>query len=131
MSKRIYVGNLPWSVTRVVLENLFSGFGEIEDALVIADRQTGRSRGFGFVTFKEDKSAEKAIKDMHDKGVEGRNLVVKEATPLGERVPKEQQETKEEIFEEKQELEEKPMEETKPKKKAGRKPKVKKTEEEI
>ena len=85
MGKRIYVGNLPWSVTKVILENLFSGFGEIEEALVIANKFTGRSRGFGFVTFKEDSAAEKAIKEMHEKAVEGRNLVVKEAMPLGER----------------------------------------------
>mgnify|MGYP001593176972 CR=1 FL=1 len=87
MGKRIYVGNLPWSVTKVILENLFSGFGEIEDALVIANKFTGRSRGFGFVTFKEDSSAEKAVKEMHEKDVEGRKLVVREAMPLGERTP--------------------------------------------
>ena len=90
MGKRIYVGNLPWSVTKVILENLFSGFGEIEEALVIANKFTGRSRGFGFVTFKEDSAAEKAIKEMHEKAVEGRNLVVKEAMPLGERKPSEE-----------------------------------------
>ena len=89
MSKRIYVGNLPWSVTKVVLENLFSGFGEIEEALVIANKFTGRSRGFGFVTFKEDHSAEKAIKEMHEKDVEGRKLVVREAMPMGERAKRE------------------------------------------
>jgi len=72
-------------VTKVILENLFSAFGEIEEALVIADKFTGRSRGFGFVTFKADTSASKAISEMHEKVVEGRNLVVKEAMPLGER----------------------------------------------
>ena len=92
MGKRIYVGNLPWSVTKVILENLFSGFGEIEEALVIANKYTGRSRGFGFVTFKEDESAKKAIKEMHEKAVEGRNLVVKEAMPLEERMPREREE---------------------------------------
>jgi len=89
MSKRIYVGNLPWSVTKVVLENLFMGFGEIEEALVIANKYTGRSRGFGFVTFKEDIAADKAIKEMHGKAVEGRNLVVKEAIPLNKKPKKE------------------------------------------
>jgi RNA recognition motif-containing protein len=85
MGKRIYVGNLPWSVTQVILKNLFSGFGEIEEALVIANKYTGRSRGFGFVTFNDESSAEKAISEMHEKPVEGRNLVVKEAMPLKEK----------------------------------------------
>ncbi len=95
MSKRIYVGNLPWSVTKVILENLFSGFGEIEEALVIANKFTGRSRGFGFVTFKEDVSAEKAIKEMHEKDIEGRKIVVKEAMPMGEREREPREERKE------------------------------------
>jgi len=92
MSKRIYVGNLPWSVTKVILENLFSGFGAIDEALVIANKFTGRSRGFGFVTYKEDSSAEKAIKEMHEKEVEGRKLVVKEAMPMGEKPAREKSE---------------------------------------
>lgn len=82
MTKRIYAGNLPWSVTKVKLEELFSPFGEIEDALVMANKYTGRSRGFGFVTYKEEASAKKAIEEMNEKEVEGRNLVVKEARPL-------------------------------------------------
>lgn len=85
MGKRIYVGNLPWSVTKARLEQLFSSFGEIEDALVIANKYTGRSRGFGFVTFKKNKDAEEAIGKMDGKEVEGRSLVVKEARPLEER----------------------------------------------
>src|SRR3972149_1342288 len=85
MSKRIYVGNLPWSVTKAKLEELFSSFGEIEEALVIANKYTGRSRGFGFVTFKKDSDADKAIANMEGKDVEGRNLVVKEARPLEEK----------------------------------------------
>jgi len=89
MGKRIYVGNLPWSVTKVILESLFSGFGDIEDALVIANKFTRRSRGFGFVTFTDDSSAEKAIKEMHEKEVEGRKLVVREAMPIGEKQVKE------------------------------------------
>jgi len=89
MGKRIYVGNLPWSVTKDRLEELFSSFGEIEEALVIANKYTGRSRGFGFVTFKRDSDADKAIAKMDGKEVEGRNLVVKEARPLEERGPEE------------------------------------------
>jgi RNA recognition motif-containing protein len=100
MSKRIYVGNLPWSVTKARLEELFSSYGEIEDALVVTNKYTGRSRGFGFVTFKEDASADKAVAEMNDKDVEGRNLVVKEARPLEERSPKEEEEKPEEKPEE-------------------------------
>jgi RNA recognition motif-containing protein len=84
MSKRIYVGNLPWSVTRDKLQELFSSFGEIEDAIVVANKYTGRSRGFGFVTFKNDADADKAIAGMEGKDVEGRNLNVKEARPMRE-----------------------------------------------
>jgi RNA recognition motif-containing protein len=84
MSKRIYVGNLPWSVTRDKLQELFSSFGEIEDAIVVANKYTGRSRGFGFVTFKNDADADKAIAEMEGKDVEGRNLNVKEARPMRE-----------------------------------------------
>jgi len=84
MSKRIYVGNLPWSITKVRFEELFSPFGEMEEALVIANKYTGRSRGFGFVTYKNDADADKAMKAMNEKEVDGRRLVVKLARPSGE-----------------------------------------------
>jgi RNA recognition motif-containing protein len=84
MSKRIYVGNLPWSVTKEELDKLFSPFGEIEEALVVANKYTGRSRGFGFVTYKNDADADKAMSEMDKKEVEGRNIVVKEARPMRE-----------------------------------------------
>lgn len=89
MGKRIYVGNLPWSVTKDKLEGLFSSFGEIEEALVVANKYTGRSRGFGFVTFRTDKDADEAIGKMNGKEVEGRKLIVSEARPLAERKPEE------------------------------------------
>ncbi|MBW6442687.1 RNA-binding protein [Patescibacteria group bacterium] len=97
MDKRIYVGNLPWSVTKVKLEELFSPYGKIEDALVMANKYTGRSRGFGFVTYKSESEAEKAIKEMQGKEVEGRKLVVKEARPprgKEESIPQEEKEEK-------------------------------------
>ncbi len=84
MSKRIYVGNLPWSVTQEKLNELFSSFGEVEEALVIANKYTGRSRGFGFVTYKNDADADKAMAEMNEKDIEGRRLVVKEARPSRE-----------------------------------------------
>lgn len=82
MGNRIYVGNLPWSVDKAQLEELFSSYGDIEEALVVANKYTGRSRGFGFVTFKTEKEAEKAISEMDGKEVEGRQLTVNEARPL-------------------------------------------------
>lgn len=84
MGNRIFVGNLPWSVTFDKLKELFSSYGEIEDAIVMSDIDSGRSRGFGFVTFKEESSAEKAIAEMNQKNVEGREIKVTEAKPLEE-----------------------------------------------
>jgi len=114
MSKRIYVGNLPWSVAKVEFEKLFSPFGEIEEALVISDKYTGRSRGFGFVTYKNDADADKAMEEMNEKEVDGRNIVVKEARPDRENQKEEQkpEEKKQEPVEEKkEETEEKPEKE--------------------
>lgn len=101
MSKRIYAGNLPWSVTKDKLEELFSPFGEIEEAIVVVNKYTGRSRGFGFVTFKNDADADKAVADMDSKDVEGRNLRVREAKPAREDIEEEAKEEKpEEVKEE-------------------------------
>jgi len=99
MSKKIYVGNLPFSVTLDRLKELFSPYGQIEDAIVMANKFTGRSRGFGFVTFAEDGDAEKAIAEMNNKNIEGRELKVNEARPLEER-PKEEPKTEEKAVEE-------------------------------
>lgn len=89
MSKKIYVGNLPFSVTLDRLKELFSSYGKIEDAIVMVDKFTGRSRGFGFVTFVDDGDADKALAEMNKKNVEGRELKVNEAKPLEEK-PKEE-----------------------------------------
>ena len=111
MSKRIYVGNLPWSVAKEGLEELFSSFGEIEEALVIANKYTGRSRGFGFVTYKNDADADKAMAEMNEKEIEGRNLVVKEARPSREEQEGGQAEEEQKPEEKKEETEEKPKKE--------------------
>ena len=112
MSKRIYVGNLPWSVTKDKLDELFSSFGEIEESLVVVNKYTGRSRGFGFVTFKNDADADKAIAEMNEKDVEERNLRVREAKPMREE-PKEEQGTGEAEPEKiEKPVEEKPKEDT-------------------
>jgi RNA recognition motif-containing protein len=84
-SKKLYVGNLPWAVTSEALHDMFAAYGEITEAVVISDRMTGRSKGFGFVTFTNDADAEKAVAEMHDKDVEGRRLVVNVARPREER----------------------------------------------
>ena len=79
---KVYVGNLPFSVDREKLMELFSSYGEVEEAVVISDKFSGRSKGFGFVTFKEDEAGQKAISEMNEKEVEGRNLKVNEARPM-------------------------------------------------
>jgi cold-inducible RNA-binding protein len=84
MSKKVYVGNLPFKYRNHDLKDLFSKFGEIEDVIVITDRFTRRSKGFGFVTFVNDADADKAIAEMHEKDADGRPLTVNEAKPREE-----------------------------------------------
>lgn len=76
MNRKIFVGGLSWSLGDDDLRQAFETFGGIEDARVILDRQTGRSRGFGFVTFNEDDAAEKAISEMDGKEIAGRSVRV-------------------------------------------------------
>jgi len=83
--KKLYVGNLPYTVNSDELRKLFSEYGEIIDAIVIVDRATGRSKGFGFVEFATDEMADAAIKAMQDKEIEGRKMVVNVARPPRER----------------------------------------------
>ncbi|OGK18423.1 hypothetical protein A3D80_02655 [Candidatus Roizmanbacteria bacterium RIFCSPHIGHO2_02_FULL_40_13b] len=86
-NKKLYVGNLPWSLTGDSLREMFASFGEITDAVVISDRMSGRSKGFGFVTFATEESAQKAVAEMNEKEVEGRKLVVNTAKPREDRPP--------------------------------------------
>ena len=79
---KLYVGNLPWSVDDRALKELFASFGEITEAVLIKDKFSGRSKGFGFVTFANDADAKKAIAEMHEKDTEGRPLTVSEAKPM-------------------------------------------------
>lgn len=76
--KNLFVGNLPWSVDDQSLENLFAEYGEVQSAKVILDRDTGRSRGFGFVEM-EDEGATEAINALNESEVDGRNIRVNEA----------------------------------------------------
>jgi RNA recognition motif-containing protein len=77
-SVKVYVGNLPWSVGDSELADLFSPFGAVQSAQVVADRDTGRSRGFGFVEMS-DSEARAAIEDLNGREVESRALRVNEA----------------------------------------------------
>lgn len=83
--KKLYVGNLPWSVTNDSLKELFASYGEVVEAVIITDRMSGRSKGFGFVTFADEAAAEKAAAEMNGKTVEERQIVVNVARPREER----------------------------------------------
>jgi len=79
---KLYVGNLPWSIDDSKLKELFTSYGDVEEAVLIKDKFSGRSKGFGFVTFTDDAAATKAIAEMHEKDVDGRPLTVSEAKPM-------------------------------------------------
>ncbi len=81
MSKKLYVGNLSYDTTEDGLRQLFGQFGEIESVVVITDRISGRSKGFGFVEFKEEADAEKAL-GLDGQEFDGRELKVSEARPM-------------------------------------------------
>jgi RNA recognition motif-containing protein len=84
MGKKLYVGNLPYSVGNNELQRLFEAHGSVVSAQVIMDRDTGRSKGFGFVEMGNDNEAQAAIADMNGKEVDGRSLTVNEARPKPE-----------------------------------------------
>jgi RNA recognition motif-containing protein len=81
----IYVGNLPYSYTSADLETLFGQHGAVDSAQVISDRDTGRSRGFGFVEMPNDDEARTAIAELDSAEIDGRRLTVNEARPRTER----------------------------------------------
>ena len=78
--KKIYVGNLSWSATDASLRDAFSAFGDVESASVVTDRETGRSRGFGFVEM-DGADADKAIRELDGRDLDGRAMRVNEARP--------------------------------------------------
>jgi RNA recognition motif-containing protein len=84
-NKKLFVGNLPWSVNNDSLRDLFSQVGEVVEAMVITDRMSGRSKGFGFVTFATDEAAQAAIQQMNEKEIEGRKIIVNVARPKEDR----------------------------------------------
>jgi RNA recognition motif-containing protein len=83
---RIYVGNLAYSTTAEGLEAAFSEYGEVRDSVVISDRETGQSKGFGFVDMPNDAEAQRAITSMDGQQLDGRTLKVNEARPQERRV---------------------------------------------
>src|SRR5439155_10853152 len=85
MAKNIYVGNLVWDATHDDLLELFGKYGKVSRAQVISDRETGRSRGFGFVEMENDAEAQKAIEELNNFNHKGRALTVNEAKPREER----------------------------------------------
>ncbi|MEZ6189765.1 MAG: RNA-binding protein [Phycisphaerales bacterium] len=82
---KIYVGNLSFRTTQQELEDLFTNYGSVQEAAVVTDRETGRSRGFGFVTMPEDSEANAAIEALNGTEIEGRTLTVNEARPKTDR----------------------------------------------
>ena len=76
MSKKLFVGSLSWGTNDDALRTAFSVHGEISEAVVISDRDTGRSRGFGFVTFEDDDAADKAVAALNGTDLDGRTIRV-------------------------------------------------------
>jgi len=85
MAKKIFVGNLPFSMGETELRELFEQKGAVDSATIMRDVETGRSRGFAFVEMANDEEAEKAIKELNGYSAGGRNLTVNEARPKTER----------------------------------------------
>jgi cold-inducible RNA-binding protein len=85
MAMKLYVGGLAYSVTEQELEALFAEMGQVTSAVVIKDRDSGQSKGFGFVEMAEDADAQKAIKELNGKEVSGRAIMVNEARPQEDR----------------------------------------------
>jgi RNA recognition motif-containing protein len=84
MGKKLYVGNLAYTVTDTTLEQLFAAHGTVQSAQIIMDRDTGRSKGFGFVEMGNDQEAQAAIAALNLKEIDGRSLTVNEARPRAE-----------------------------------------------
>ena len=85
MAKKIYVGNLSYQMTEADLSDMFTQIGAVESVQIITDRDTGRSKGFGFVQMSDDEAAEKAIAQLNGKEINGRALTVNEARPMQKR----------------------------------------------
>ncbi len=85
MGRKLYVGNLPHSATEQTLQDTFSQCGTVDSVNVITDRDTGQSRGFGFVEMSSDSEAQTAIQELNGSSLDGRKITVNEAKPKGSR----------------------------------------------
>jgi RNA recognition motif-containing protein len=85
MGKKLYVGNLPFSATEQELQTKFSAHGSVESAKIIMDRESGRSKGFGFVEMADDDGAQSAINSLNGADFSGRAMIVSEARPQAPR----------------------------------------------
>src|ERR1700733_7553863 len=85
MGKKLYVGNLPFAADDAALESIFSQVGKVQSAKIIMDRDSGRSKGFGFVEMSTDAEAQDAIKKFNGADYEGRPMTVNEAKPMAPR----------------------------------------------
>ncbi|WP_029462623.1 RNA recognition motif domain-containing protein [Serpentinimonas barnesii] len=88
MGNKLYVGNLPYTVRDEDLQKAFGEFGQVSSAKVMMERDTGRSKGFGFVEMGSDSDAQSAIEGMNGQSLGGRSLVVNEARPMESRPPR-------------------------------------------
>lgn len=87
MGKKIYVGNLPFTTTSESLSEIFASFGQVESSKIVMDRETNRSKGFGFVEMTDAFEADTAIEKLHGSDFGGRALTVNEARPMEKRDP--------------------------------------------
>ncbi len=85
MGRKLYVGNLPYSATEETLRETFSQCGDVDSTTMITDRETGQSKGFGFVEMSRDSEAQKAIQELNGTTIEGREIKVNEARPKAPR----------------------------------------------
>ena len=81
MSKKLFVGSLPWAINDEGLKQAFTAYGKVVSATVVVDRRSGRSKGFGFVDMENDSEAKAAIDALNGSELNGRNIVVNEAKP--------------------------------------------------
>lgn len=88
MATKLFIGNLPYTMTEDQLKEIFGAAGTVTFARIITDRETNRSKGFGFVEYDSEDEAKKAIEELNGKDIDGRELVVNEARPQEKREPR-------------------------------------------
>jgi len=88
MEKKLYIGNLPYSVQEDELSSLFSEYGNVESVVIISDRASGRSKGFGFVEYDDGDAASSAVEGLNGREIGGRKMIVSEARPQEAKRPR-------------------------------------------